>query len=393
MRDCFIYYLESNVVCFIVFGILLIHDVLGVDRQEKQIKYDHALIAFMSYFVSDVLWAAIVSGVLPKSAVAVIAVNFSNFVLMAAITYTWLEYVMAVEQVPHRDRKINKFAVVFPFLVSAVALILTFVISPRTLMDENYNMTLTFSIFMIAVPIINIVAVLIYALRKARVEENPIERKNHLQVGFFPLLVIGGGLLQITFLPNAPIFCFCCAILMLVFYIQSMERQISMDPLTKLSNRAQLMRYASSSPFLHKDERKAFVVMIDVNDFKMINDTFGHSEGDRALVIIADSLKKSVNLVGIPTFLGRYGGDEFIIIVHTASAKEVNALIKDVREQIAFECSERKTPYVLSIGVGYDQLNGEHDSVQKCMQRADENLYIDKKNCKSRGETTFARKN
>ena len=57
MSDYFIYYASTNIVGAIIFGIMLIHDCLGVDRQEKQIKYDHSLIAFMLYFISDAIWA------------------------------------------------------------------------------------------------------------------------------------------------------------------------------------------------------------------------------------------------------------------------------------------------------------------------------------------------
>ena len=61
------YYIESNLVCVIVFGILLIHNHFSIDRQEKQIKFDHALIAFMLYFLADSVWAAITGGLLPKT--------------------------------------------------------------------------------------------------------------------------------------------------------------------------------------------------------------------------------------------------------------------------------------------------------------------------------------
>ena len=121
MSDYFIYYTESNIVCIIIFSIMLLHNLFSVDRQEKQVKYDYALIAFMLYFLTDAIWASVLAGVLPKNRFTVVATNFANYVFMAAITYCWLEYVMAVEQLPHRNRAINKFAVLFPFLVSTAA--------------------------------------------------------------------------------------------------------------------------------------------------------------------------------------------------------------------------------------------------------------------------------
>ena len=78
MADFSYYYIESNIICIVIFGIFLGHDLLGVDRQERQIKYDHALIAFMLYFVSDILWAMMVAGHIPLNAWTSAVINFAN---------------------------------------------------------------------------------------------------------------------------------------------------------------------------------------------------------------------------------------------------------------------------------------------------------------------------
>ncbi len=382
MSDYFIYYTESNIVCIIIFSIMLLHNLFSVDRQEKQIKYDYALVAFMLYFLTDAIWASVLAGVLPKNRFTVVATNFANYLLMAAITYCWLEYVMAVEQQPHRNRAINKFAVLFPFLVSTAALIVTWFVSPGTLLNDALELQPAYHLFLIGVPIINIVAVLFFTVRKALKEENPIERRRHLYIGFFPLMVILGGLAQILFLPSTPIFCFCCTILMLIFFVRSMDIQISLDPLTGLNNRGQLIRYVSQKGNLYVDGSLTYVIMLDVNDFKKINDSFGHAEGDRALVILADSLKTVVRNRNTPTFLGRFGGDEFIIIAHLKNEDALKELIREIREEIAAQCRAAGTPYQISTGIGYSELRQEQDSFQMCMQRADQNLYLDKERCK-----------
>ena len=102
MREFFINYAEANIVCLIIFGIMLVHDLFNAARQETQIKYDHALIAFMAYFASDTLWAAVIAGYLPATKFTVIVANLLNYLFMAALTYMWLRYAMAVEQAPHR---------------------------------------------------------------------------------------------------------------------------------------------------------------------------------------------------------------------------------------------------------------------------------------------------
>ena len=387
MSEYFIYYTEASIVCVVIFGIMLGRDLFSVDRQDKQIKYDHALIAFMLYFVSDAIWAAVIAGMLPRNHFTVLTTNFSNCVLMSAITYCWLRYVMAVEQVPYRDKRTCKVLTLLPFVGSTVALILTYLIAPRVLLSEGLDLQAPYFAFQITVPCVYISVVLGYTVKQARREESPIERKKHLFVGFFPLMVILGGLIQVVLLPETPIFCFCCAILMLVFYISAMDTQISTDPLTGLNNRGQLLHYTSIRTNMRREGRRTYVVMFDINDFKAINDTFGHAEGDRALILVAESLRSVVRNHSTPMFLARYGGDEFILIVHPASDDEVEPLIANIRGQIEARCRNENAPYLLSIGAGYDELAAKDDTFQHCMQRADDRLYADKARQKKLGGT------
>ena len=81
----------------------------------------------------------------------------------------------------------------------------------------------------------------------------------------------------------------------------------------------------------------------------------------------------------MPSFLGRYGGDEFILIVHMDSREHPDQLIRVIREQIRQECVNGGIPYLLFVSAGFDMLRGGQDTIQNCIQRADEKLYQDKK--------------
>ena len=337
----------------LVFGILLIHNYFNIDRQEKQIKFDHVLIAFMLYFLVDCFWAAIVAEIIPKNRFTVVTNVFLIYVLMAAITYFWLQYVLAYEQVPNRGKPKFRFAVLFPFILSTAALILNYLIAPDMLINENLDTLPFYNIYLVTVPYIYMAAILFYTLRKAIGEENPAEKRKHIFIG-----------------------CFTCLILMLIFYIQSIELRISLDPLTNLNNRGQLNHYISQSSSLHQDGRLTIVIMIDIDNFKEINDTYGHAEGDKALIIVSESIKKSVNKHSMPSFIGRYGGDEFIIIIYPATRGETDQLINEIRNEI--DVRVKVMDYPLSISAGYDELTGKEDSFQSCIQRADRELYQDK---------------
>ena len=364
---------------------MLMHDKMSIDRQEKMLKYDNALTSFMLYCISDALWSGVDSGVFPVNRFTVLITDFSNFLIMTAITYNWLRFVMSAEQIANRNDKRVRISLILPFVLSALVLIVTYLVAPHLLIGDDLKTRPLFDVFMVTVPYIYLIAIIVYAVKLAIKEENPIEKKKHLYIGFFPIMVVAGGLLQMLIMPQLPIFCFASTILMLLFYIQSIESQISTDPLTRLNNRGQLIRYASQESNLWIADRSTYIIMMDINDFKKINDVFGHAEGDNALVIAANTLTNVVKKYSFPIFLGRYGGDEFVMIAHPVNDDEIDGLISDIREGVKERCLKDNKPYILSMGVGADRLIKEQDAFARCMKRADTKLYEDKDRLKEKG--------
>ena len=383
MSEYFIYYTESQIVCIIVFGIILVHDILNVDRQEKQIKYDRALIAFMLYFLSDAVWAAGIAGVIKLTYPFAVFMNFLNFILMANILYSWHRYVMAAEQVANREHLKKRFIAGIPIVLSGVALAITFIVAPHTLLSEDMKPTMLYNAFLGTVPIVYLIAVLFYSITKAAEEKNPMERKKHLYVGLFPIICVGCGLFQLLVLPNTPVFCFSCTILMLIFNMFALDSMISLDPLTGLNNKGHLLRYVAQDSNMRREGRYTYVVMFDVNDFKKINDRYGHSEGDHALILIAQGLRKAIGGMGMPIFLARYGGDEFIIIAHPKSQNDITTLISEARRCVEAECKQAETPYMISLAAGAEMIDRDNYSFQECLTIADQKLYADKKALKA----------
>lgn len=377
MFDFFVTYAGGNMICLIIFGILLSHDLLNVDRQEKQRKFDNTLIAVMLYFISDSVWAAVVSGIIPATMTSVVIANLANYFIMAYISYTWLGYVMALGNMPNRNSRKMQCLILSPFAVSTVIMVLLFVFNRQVMISDALEIQPAVYLFLVLVPDIYIGIVLFVSITKALRERNLIEKRRHLYVGILPLLTIAGGMVQLNFAEDKPLFCFSCTILMLVFYINMMEDRISIDPLTGLNNKGQLIYYSMQKNNVHREGRETFVIMLDANGFKMINDTYGHEEGDSALVIIANALKKAAKNVSMPLFLARYGGDEFIIIAHPVNEEEIREMVGKIRCEIESQCINQGKPYIISIGAGYDKLQRD-EAVEKCIQRADRKMYLDK---------------
>lgn len=391
MPGRYIYYIQANLVCVLIFLIMLVHDFLNIDRQEKQIKFDTALFCFILYFISDAIWAAAEEGMIAKTAFSSFLINSANFFIMNAISYSWMRYALAAEQIPGRDVPGNRFVQLLPIIVSTVVLALLFLISPGTLINEELVLQPVYSVIQSLVAYIYIITLMFYTIGRAFREKNQTELRKHLMVGLLPLMVIIGGLVQMNLSPESPIFCFSCTILMLIFYIAQMEDRISLDPLTRLNNRGQMIRYLSQeSTGHHKDGCRCYVIMIDVNDFKMINDTFGHIEGDRALRIVAGALKSSVRSSPVPVFIARYGGDEFILIAHPKTESDIEELCRDIRRAVLNGCEKEKAPYRIEVGIGYEEHREEENGFENCIERADRRLYENKEYLKQNGMTTRA---
>lgn len=372
MNQFSFYYIEANILCVIVFGIILLHNHYNMDRRDKQVKYDRVLLAFIAYFLADCVWAAVVDGSLPR--VLIYPVSFVIYVCMAETVYRWYEFVMAYMQISVRVVRQRRRVMLLLFLVSMLALFVHLLVAPETLIDKNME-TLLYNVYLTTVPDLFMIVILIDTIRRMRKEENRTKRRKLLFVGCFPLMVSVGGFVQSAFFPYAPIYCFTSLILMLLFYIDSIENRISIDPLTGLNNRGQLERYCAQRSNLHMEGRKTVVVMMDVDRFKSINDTQGHAEGDKALTLVSGALKNALDQSSMPSFACRYGGDEFILILHPIRQEETERLIAQIREALARE----KRPYPLSISAGYDTLLEAPDTIKDCIVRADEKLYLNKK--------------
>lgn len=188
----------------------------------------------------------------------------------------------------------------------------------------------------------------------------------------FPIPTLLGNLLQMKYYGLSVVW-ICAAVSLLILFINLQSNQISRDVLTGLFNRRQTHRQILwEIRRLPDTEDLLFVAVIDVDHFKQINDRFGHPAGDQALMAVADVLKTCCRE---KIFVGRFGGDEFVLLGHVESREEVEALLREIDQQIE-RCSHGHGGYELSISTGY-QLYSKHDRVtlDGIMSAADREMY------------------
>ena len=374
--DYLFFYAEANIVCIIIFVIILWHDRRYRTRQEKQIWFDRTVIAHILYFISDIGWAAVISGDLPRIRALVIIFNFLNFILLSLIAYGWFMYMAASENMilgkTWKQRRLGRL----PMAICTAILVTTYIIAPRFWVNDAGELNFWYYPLLLTAPLIYIISSFVCSMINAKKAENRETKRMYILIGVYPLSVVFFGLLQLIAL-NAPLFCFGCTIMMLFFYIQAMQTLISVDALTRLNNRGQIERYMKQIRF--RENMPVYAAMIDIDHFKKINDTFGHAEGDRALVLVAEAMRQTAEKSGENVFIGRYGGDEYTMIVQSAKEGIMEEMTERLREAAHQKQEDNHLRYNLDLSIGYDRLREGADTMEACLNRADERLYENKR--------------
>jgi diguanylate cyclase (GGDEF)-like protein len=163
---------------------------------------------------------------------------------------------------------------------------------------------------------------------------------------------------------------------------RELARKSSLDELTEILNRRGF--FDTIKPLVHLSRRNRYpvgIMMTDIDDFKKVNDTYGHQKGDDVLKTIAKVLKSNIRGSDI---VGRYGGEEFIIFFYGAD-KEVMYYIADTIRKIIEEDTRNDIPVTVSIGISQGLLDsGVEDTIMTLIGTADACLYRAKGEGKNR---------
>lgn len=163
-----------------------------------------------------------------------------------------------------------------------------------------------------------------------------------------------------------------------------LQKQAHFDPLTKLPNRNLLLDTIKKAISRKKsDDQKVIILFIDLDDFKKINDTAGHEQGDKCLVEVCSRIKKELRQHDI---LGRLGGDEFLLILDNISAQSQLLNIID-RIISAFKKPFKISSYTYTLGasIGISVYPEDGRTPDELIRKADMAMY----KAKQRGKSSY----
>ncbi|NRU66816.1 diguanylate cyclase (GGDEF)-like protein [Clostridium beijerinckii] len=168
------------------------------------------------------------------------------------------------------------------------------------------------------------------------------------------------------------------AMMIVIIYIFILNDQVHRDRLTGLENYSSYERYIENISF--KKINKLFIINIDIDDFKSVNDKFGHNEGDEALKMFANLLIESFSLRRKK--LIRVGGDEFLILLEVERKEIVDNYIQNLNKNIEAYNKTKEKPYELKFSYGVACCSNTKEDIHDILKCADKLMYEQKKSRK-----------
>jgi len=156
---------------------------------------------------------------------------------------------------------------------------------------------------------------------------------------------------------------------------EHLENIVKIDPLTKLWNRSYLNEL-KFEPSKYDLDEIIYVLFIDLNGFKEINDKHGHKVGDEVLRITARRLRNSCHESDM---IFRLGGDEFIVIARMKSGNSIEKVIKRIRDNFKEPFTLVDIKLNLSLAIGYQEFNPSMDDIESIIAISDKKMYEDKR--------------
>lgn len=376
------YLLVSNLFSFVFCIVMVAYMIFSLGSQEGS-HTRHEFLKFM-FFVIFCLTADMLSYVFDMQSFpgARILSHISMFlsVLFTAIVGTkWLFFFDLIFHI--NDHKRRRACI---YLLPTVLVIIMLVVNLFTgciyeISDDNFyrrgdGYWISFILQYISYALIIIRAAVptldVRTIRRRRMR-NAVLWLSALTLAFGILQALMGGVVAIH--------CYGITIGAFIMFIKFQDDQISIDSLTALNNRYALDTYlADKLKEYSAGKRKnqtLYFLMMDLNEFKYVNDTYGHMEGDRILRDVANGMKDLGADYKTRLFLARYAGDEYAAVFEAADIKMVRALVKKIKDCVADVSID---DFRMSIGVGVAAYAGESMSQGRLIELADKALYIDK---------------
>lgn len=163
---------------------------------------------------------------------------------------------------------------------------------------------------------------------------------------------------------------------------EKLKEKVLIDPLSKVYNRSAAIERIEKLLSCRTADCECALLVLDIDNFKRINDTFGHLYGDAVIAMAAGSIKNTLDEDDV---IGRFGGDEFFVFIDNAEKGALEQKLENIRQSILKMRLDQSDQNDISCSIGVAIGNGTFE-YEELFRRADGALYSAKKNGKNRFE-------
>lgn len=376
-----VYYVETNLICFLFMSFIMysyIHESRGLAEAKWFIS---SLVTVQLYCIADVLSALFKGSMLPGARAVLWCSNTVYITIPLVLIILWNNYISAHMR-PHWQA--GKVFRQLDLTISAVSLLICgwAVSTPLThsifFLDEANGYHRTVGAYLVPA---YAYLFMIYSTVKLRFIHNRTEslqvRHDANVLSLFTLPCVLFSLIQVL-LYGTTVSQVGFTMGLMIVYIVRQQNKISRDELTGLNNRRE---YKYALDRLSRSSGTAMIAMIDVDDFKSINDTYGHAEGDIALKAVAMILKQvcSQRSQFGSLALYRYGGDEFVMLSAAPGSEQIpDQLLQAIDAQTESWNARSGKPYALHLSVGLASGTYTGKGITRLVEAADREMYTRK---------------
>ena len=372
-------YTEINLAAIILVGIIGFK-TNGLSKMVAQRNFAMSIGAEVFFFLSDTLYVMGVHDLFPCGTVMIMLTKTVYFFSTALMCYFWFiyfEYIQGSSFV--EDRRRVRLALIPVFVMAVLLLINVFTGILFYVDDEGIYRRGTFFVVQYLLSYTYVFITCFRAFLGIFNKKKFALRRQLIILSLFPLAPAGAGILQFIY-PQLPLACAALSLSTLLLYLEWIEQMISVDPLTMLNNRKQLAYRFESWMHTH-DTQDLYLMLVDANRFKHINDTYGHLEGDTALIRIADALRLGCRDYAGKSSISRYGGDEFVVLAWADRKKgeqEIRHLMESIHGHLKRLNSDANSQYDLTVCIGMAKVT-EQSVLKDVIEEADAQLYDQKR--------------
>lgn len=374
-----IYYLEVNIICILIL-LMIMEKVRDENKTSKTYNiYLKLLISITLFLVCDLLAGVFIETMFLVSKFILLLSNSLYFLFGVLNVYYFNEY-LGVRTEFIQDSK-GKLFRVLPVLIVIIMLIVNLFVKNIFFIDE-FNLyhqgKMLFLYYVISYSyFIDIIVNFVTTWKKEKRSQQ--ELKKLVILALLPLIAL---IVQI-FNHRTTLIGVGFTISVLMIFLDGVKSNSTIDELTEINNRRAFN--ISANKLFSDNNNVMFLMLADVNDFKKINDEYGHLMGDRALVDIAFMLKMAIKETKKNYFLARFGGDEFIIVGKYDNEDTIKELIDSIKKEEGLINNSNKS-YKITMSIGYAIKNNSHLSVDDLISEADAAMYANKKEIKKKNK-------